>query len=251
MNPFDRTLAARLYVCGRPFYHPLIAGFIRQHVPQRTCRALDVACGTGLSTRILLEFADEVIGCDLSQAMLDQAFRDPRIAYACAPATDMPYPDGHFDLICLGSGLHWLDGDAFLREAARLLGQGGRIVIYDHGFAGEMACCAEYAVWHRERYLTRFPSPPRSSGTPSNDVAHALGLAREFQSNFEHYWPFSATGLVDYLLTQSNVLASVSSSEENITDVRAWLTAEVCQFFGIPQEVFRFCGSVSIIRYTE
>jgi ubiquinone/menaquinone biosynthesis C-methylase UbiE len=37
-------------------------------------RALDFGCGTGRSTRFLRNLGLEVIGVDISQAMLDQAF---------------------------------------------------------------------------------------------------------------------------------------------------------------------------------
>lgn len=82
-NPFSTSLAASLYAKGRPFYHPVIAELLRSALGKdfHVRHALDVACGTGLSTRILLEFADSVTGCDDARAMIDEAFLDPRITY--------------------------------------------------------------------------------------------------------------------------------------------------------------------------
>ena len=46
--------------------------------------ALDVACGTGHSSAILLSIAERVMGIDISFNMLAQARRDARIRYVQA-----------------------------------------------------------------------------------------------------------------------------------------------------------------------
>lgn len=245
MNPFSSASAARLYAAGRPFYHPLLADHIRIHVTQRVSRALDVACGTGLSTRILLEFADEVIGCDTSQPMLDEAFRDPRISYVCAPATAMPFDDDDFDFITLSSGLHWFGAAAFLGEATRLLISGGKLVINDHGFAGVMACRPDYQHWHQELYLAHFPPPPRASSVIDSAMAKHAGLVKISHTTFDHLWPLSPDALAAYLLTQSNVLVAVDVAT-NTESIRAWVKDGTAPCFQLPQECFRFAGQVTI-----
>lgn len=252
MNPFDSSLAARLYAQGRPFYHPLIADLIRPHVGDCARRALDVACGTGLSTRILLESADEVTGCDASQPMLDAAFQDTRIRYAYASATEMPFQDAQFDIITLGSGLHWFDGIPFVHEAVRLLAPGGHLIIYDHGFAGEMSYCPQYAEWHRSAYLGRFPPPPRGSGQPNPALMCEGGLIEVASTTFAHHWPFfSADALAGYLLTQSNVLAAAQGARLIIEGARAWIIAGASPAFRLAQELFRFTGRVTIWKRVE
>lgn len=248
MNPFDSPLAARLYARGRPFPHPLVADLFRPHVPAKVAHALDVACGTGLSARILLEFADQVAGCDASQPMLDAAFQDPRLTYHCATATAMPFDDEHFGLITLGSGLHWLEADAFLREAQRLLAPGGQLVIYDHGFTGQMACRPDYQTWHREQFLARFPAPPRSVSTLPTSPAATFGFTQTFQTGFEHHWPMSVASHADYLLTQSNVLLPLHNQATTPEEVRGWIQATTLDLFRLPQETFRFAGRVTIFR---
>ena len=44
-------------------------------------RALDIECGTAQSSVALLSIAEKIVGVDGSQAMLDQARRDPQISH--------------------------------------------------------------------------------------------------------------------------------------------------------------------------
>ena len=54
-------------------------------------------------------------------------------------------------------------------------------------------------------------------------------------------------GLVNYLITQSNVLAAVGNSDLNvIVNARDWIAAQVSPFFRLRKEAFQFCGSVTI-----
>src|ERR1051325_1975507 len=64
-------------------------------------RALDFGCGTGRSTRFLKEFGLNVVGTDISQAMLDQARAlDPSGDYRVVRGTvAAEFEPGSFDLI--------------------------------------------------------------------------------------------------------------------------------------------------------
>jgi ubiquinone/menaquinone biosynthesis C-methylase UbiE len=76
-----------------------LPGLLRKHVSGR--RALDFGCGTGRSTRFLREMAFEVIGVDLSAAMLDHArTRDPQGEYRLVADGNLGgFATGTFDLI--------------------------------------------------------------------------------------------------------------------------------------------------------
>lgn len=72
MNYFDPISAATRYSKGRPDFHSNTIGRIQEYLfpGQSVGKALDIACGTGLSTKALLDVADEVYGTDISTAML-------------------------------------------------------------------------------------------------------------------------------------------------------------------------------------
>jgi SAM-dependent methyltransferase len=93
-------------------------------------RILDAGTGTGVAARVLARrFPEaEVIGVDLSQAMVEEARRlvpevlAGRMAFEAADASALPYADGAFDLVVL------LNMIPFFEELARLTAPGGTVV---------------------------------------------------------------------------------------------------------------------------
>ena len=161
---FDAQTAARRYADGRPYFHPRIIWRIRQRLPAAwpVPRALDVACGTGLSTVALKPLAREIVGMDISAEMLRLAPADPQISYVVAPAEDLPFPDAHFDLVTVCAALHWLDAQEFFGEARRVLRAGGHMVIYDHAFNSTMEGNPAFHSWLKRVYRKAYPWPPRT-----------------------------------------------------------------------------------------
>lgn len=243
---FDPRSAAERYAQGRPYFHPEVIQRIRRHLSLESPlpRALDVACGTGLSTLALKLIAEEIVGTDISEEMIRLAAIDPQITYVVAPAEDLPFPDATFDLLTVCSALHWLDTTAFLREARRLLGCGGSMVIYDNAFAGRMEGNPAFRSWLETKYLQRYPSPPRHR-VPMPQAVVERGFRPLGEERYENVVTFSAEGLVDYLVTQSNVIAGVEGGRQPIEQVRAWLAEGVRPFFEVDEERrFLFGGPI-------
>jgi SAM-dependent methyltransferase len=101
-------------------------------------RILDLGCGTGHSTLALAARAAEVVGLDLTDAMLGEArtlarnrgVRNARFERGDAEAP--PYPAGSFDVVASRvSAHHYAHPERAVREAARLLRPGGRLVVSD------------------------------------------------------------------------------------------------------------------------
>jgi demethylmenaquinone methyltransferase/2-methoxy-6-polyprenyl-1,4-benzoquinol methylase len=78
-----------------------------------------------------------VVGSDFTYAMLENGVRAGKTAGApiepaCADALALPYPDGAFDGATVGFGVRNLaDLDAGLREMARVLKPGARLVVLE------------------------------------------------------------------------------------------------------------------------
>jgi predicted TPR repeat methyltransferase len=68
MNYFNAKTAAERYSKGRPDFHSNTIKHIKDylHLDKKLNNALDIACGTGLSTKALLEIATNVYGTDTS-----------------------------------------------------------------------------------------------------------------------------------------------------------------------------------------
>ena len=97
-------------------------------------RVLDVACGTGIATRLAAEAVGpdgHVEGLDANPGMLEVARTvTPGIDWHEAPADALPLPDTSFDVVLCSIGLQFFpDKVKALREMHRVLVPGGRTVV--------------------------------------------------------------------------------------------------------------------------
>jgi SAM-dependent methyltransferase len=118
------------------YFGAFAEGLTRLVPPWPGERALDVACGTGVVTRLLAERVGpggHIVGLDLDAGMLTVARRlldAPNVAWQEASALAMPFADGAFDLVTCQQGLQFLpDRPAGLREMRRVLRPGGRLAL--------------------------------------------------------------------------------------------------------------------------
>lgn len=96
-------------------------------------RVLDLAAGTGTSTVELALSGAYAVGCDFSLGMLrtGRARRDRRhVPLVAGDALRLPFRDGAFDAVTIAFGLrNIVDTDRALREMARVVRPGGRMVV--------------------------------------------------------------------------------------------------------------------------
>ena len=106
--------------------------------------ALDVATGTG---DLAIELAErvspggEIVATDFSERMLEHARAKldarslgpgTRVVVRCANALALPFQDGEFDAATVGFGArNFSDLDLGLREMARVVRPGGRVVVLE------------------------------------------------------------------------------------------------------------------------
>lgn len=233
MNYFAPRAAAGRYAKGRPFFHPLVIGRVRERLSLAgpLPLGLDACCGTGLSSLALKEVAARVVGLDLSAEMLAHAPREAGVDFCRASAENMPFRGGAFDALSVCQGLHWLDRGRFLAEARRVLRAGGLLVVYDDYMTGGMEGDEGFRGWHAESYGKRFPAPPRAPLSFTEGQAAAEGFRLLLAERFEHFIAFTPEGLVDFVTSQSNVIAAVEGGGLEIGDARRWLEKGVRPFF--------------------
>jgi SAM-dependent methyltransferase len=247
MNFFSSKSAAERYTEGRPRFHPLVVekirAFLSTGLPVK--RAIDVGCGTGLSTVALKEIAEEIVGVDMSLEMVALAERDERIEYLVTDAVRLPFAADQFDLMTLSSAFHWLERDEFLREAGRVLRPGGQLIVYDNYFSGQMEERPAFQTWYRESHLKRYPPPPRATLSFTEEDSGNEGFHLAGSEQYQNKISFKMEGLIDYLTTHSNVIAAVECGSEDIKEVRLWLAEQLKPLFGdLEEATFLFYGPI-------
>ena len=234
MNYFAPREAAERYAHGRPDVHSRSIDQVRTflRLEEKLDRVLDIACGTGLSTRALLAIGERVYGTDISEEMLAFAPCKDIIRYYVAAAELQPFDDHFFDLITVSSGVHWFDIDRFLSEACRILKSRGWLVLYENYFDAALEAVPAFREWFTNVHLARFPTPPRNNRYDwSNDNLHEMGLQFKEELRSTYTIPMTKKQLALYLTTQSNVIAKVEGGELRYDDVLDWLDAALDRFF--------------------
>lgn len=102
-------------------------------------RILDIGCGEGELTRALAQDEAEVTGIDPNEGRIDRARGKAdddglAVAFEVGIGEDLPYDDGHFDVVVLSNSLHHVPPDrmaATVTEAARLVAQGGMLYVIE------------------------------------------------------------------------------------------------------------------------
>jgi demethylmenaquinone methyltransferase/2-methoxy-6-polyprenyl-1,4-benzoquinol methylase len=137
-------------------------------------RVLDVACGTGLITRLLQRRGCAVVSLDLTLAMLTRAGQR---GASCinAGAEALPFADDCFDGLSFGYLLRYLDDPAAtMKELVRVVRPGGPVGMVEFGMPR--------GVWKPMwRVYTRFilPAAGRVAGQGWPEVGSFLGPSIE------------------------------------------------------------------------
>jgi ubiquinone/menaquinone biosynthesis C-methylase UbiE len=137
---------------------PVAIDLLAVAAPRAGERVLDVACGTGVVTRLAAAAVGEsgsVVGLDVNPAMLGVAKAvtppESEVRWREASAEAIPFSDATFDLVLSQLGLQFVpDRPAAVHEMRRVLAPGGRLALNVAGRAGEIFEAAEPAF---ERHL--------------------------------------------------------------------------------------------------
>jgi len=99
--------------------------------PKPGMKILDIAAGTGSSSRPLVDKGAEVTALDFSQGMIEQGRKQNKnINFVQGDALKLPFEDNAFDVTTISFGLrNTSNTDKALKEALRVTKDGGRIVV--------------------------------------------------------------------------------------------------------------------------
>ncbi len=128
---------AKTYDDYRPSMPTIIIDILTQYarLPRPRC-VVDIGSGTGLSTRVWADRADEIIGVEPSDDMRHQAevrsagLNGIRYVKGLSKATGLP--DACADIVTISQALHWMEPEPTFAEIGRLLRPGGVFAAIDN-----------------------------------------------------------------------------------------------------------------------
>ena len=117
---------------------PDLDALLAAAAPRGAERVLDAGCGTGHTALAFAPLVAEVVGVDLTEAMLEQGRRLAaergltNIAFQFGDVEQLAFPDASFDIVASRySAHHYPHPSAALREFARVLRPGGAFLLVD------------------------------------------------------------------------------------------------------------------------
>ena len=130
---------AESYDAFRPPSPPIIMDILTQLARmQRPRLVVDIGSGTGLSTLMWTERAEQVIGIEPNTDMRQQAQTRAsqqhiaNVTYQDGPSTQTNLPSESVDIVTCSQSLHWMEPEPTFAEIIRILRPGGVFAAYDY-----------------------------------------------------------------------------------------------------------------------
>jgi SAM-dependent methyltransferase len=225
-NPFATADMAAGYASARPPVHSHVLQHWREQARHmgRVALAVDLGCGSGLSTRPLLPLATRCLGVEPAVAMLPHATRvAPGAWFAAASGEQLPLRMASVDLVVAAGSLNYVrDFERCVREVHRVLRRDGRLMAYDFA-TGRHAASGPWLNRWFDAFVTRYPRPTSEARPLDPDRLARLERFRLTQSaRVSLALPMTREAYAAYVLTETNVAASVRGGTP-LASVRAWI----------------------------
>lgn len=243
-NPFGTDEMAAGYAKSRPPVHPLVLqrAIAALGRPLPFHHALDVGCGSGVSTRALEGIAENTLGIEPAEAMIPWAAKTaPQARFQVAAAETLPVADHSIDLITAAGSLNYADLDRFFPEAARALTPDGVILVYDFSAGRSFVGDSTLNTWF-SAFETRYPWPPYEAQhlNPELLAARAKGFQLGPHETFEIPVTLTPEFYVEYMLTETNVASA--RQDTPLTEIRDWVRTTLSEFWTGPAREVLFRG---------
>jgi SAM-dependent methyltransferase len=207
LNPTTRfSSRVESYIRSRPDYPPAILDGLR-----RACRltpasvVADIASGTGIFTRHLLENGNRVFSVEPNADMRDAAERllcsYPNLVSTAGSAEATTLDDASVDLITAAQAAHWFDLPRARREFTRILRPGGYVaLLWNQRLTDTTPFLRGYETL-LETYSTDYAEVRHERTTDVIDSFFAPAPFRE--ETFPNYQELDYAGLEQRLLSSS------------------------------------------------
>ncbi len=127
---YDSVFAQHYAAYRPPLHGPILARVIQPG--ERFAFGIDVGCGAGNSSVVLVEYCDRVCGVDPSPSMLASAQKHLQIEYVLGTGGDLSFVADHAaNVVTFAGSLHYAKSPALRTELNRVCCPGGVVIAYD------------------------------------------------------------------------------------------------------------------------
>ena len=188
---------------------------------------LDVSCGRGTQSVVYArEFGADVVGLDLSQAMLEtakarasEAGLGPSVRFVQGDSQDLPFPDGSFDVVVNECAVGIPDdSQKVLNEMLRVARPGGRVLMHESTWRLPLPTAA------KEDFAERYGTTPLEveEWVTMLERAGAKRISVEEQpwSRPEMFWKIRAGPECEALASSPNAPRKTQDLSANPRDLR-------------------------------
>lgn len=195
---------AQDYVQFRPTYPSTAIDAMLLNLPIASVGRLlaaDIGAGTGISARLLGDRGVRVIAIEPNAEMRAAAMPHPMVEWRQGTAEATHLDDASMDLVCCAQAFHWFRPAEALREFARVLRPGGRVVLMWNDRSKEHPFTREYTkIVMKASDNHAAARDDEGSATPLRD-SDLFVNARRYE--FAHEQPLSLEALIGRVVSSS------------------------------------------------
>jgi ubiquinone/menaquinone biosynthesis C-methylase UbiE len=227
------------YQSARPGYPRDAIRFLvdRLHITSTT-RVLDVAAGTGLFTKELLDVTSHVVAVEPSQGMRAEFAKQlPSLSIVEGTAEHLPCEDGSFDVLSVAQAFHWFNPVEALREFARVLVPGGGLCLIWNERDESVAWVDELSRairWHHQR--------PYDMATDFAPVIASGSFSDVERNVFEHVQMMDRASLHQRVLTTSYIAVMDKRDQDLILRDVDQIIEGFDEHFELPYVTTTYCA---------
>jgi|SRR5690606_15462408 len=243
-----------LYDQNRPQAPEEVTRILTTYLGKKPKTVLDVGCGTGLSTFLWQQKAENIIGIEPSNDMREVALQNwkaqqkpKNIQFIEGFSHDLGVANDSVDIITCSQSFHWMEPQSTLREFARVLRTGGIFAAYDCDWPPAF----NWEIEERYKQLIKLSDNRVAQLSSSEQQAHKWdkekhlakiqnsGLFRFSKEIVFHHWdPCDATRYTNIALSQGalqtaiklgadDLLEAVEKFREQVEDTFAGQTLDI------------------------
>jgi len=250
VNRFKGKEFANLYDNTRPACPKYVVDVLTRYLRRRPQTVIDIGCGTGLSTLVWKDNADNIIGVEPNNDMIAQAITNveglQNIEFAHAYSDNTGLDSGIADIITCSQSFHWMEPESTLREVDRLLKPGGVFAVYDCDWPPVCNASLDSAYQELDEYfdkvetdVSEFIKYPKGQHLENIRNSGVFKYAREIV--FANTESCDADRYFNFALSQGGTQVILKKNPSLIEKEIAAFRIEVDKFFGEKVLPIDFC----------